>query len=264
MTSIALTTISGVNEWLGDQRRADDQPDADEMECTLTQFATRVERIDGPMPVKRIHDLTLASYIPSGNTALYDAIMASIRALETVDADAYLVLIVTDGEENSSQEFKLADVRAKITALEATGRWTFTYLGANADAWSVAGAMGMSSGNVANYAAIPDSAGAMYTAASASSRRWRSDVRSGRERLVASAGLMPDSTDEEINTVLRAEGVRMLDNSNYAIEAQIANADLNPTTAPQAPNVPPSTGTVHTQTLGGTLTPRGTHGTRTP
>lgn len=256
MTGIATATISGVNEWLGDQRRAEAQADADAMECTITQFASRVVRIDGPMPVTQIQDLTPISYAPSGNTALYDAIMASIRALETVDADAYLVLIVTDGEENASLEFKLDAVRAKITALEATGRWTFTYLGANADAWSVAGALGMQAGNAANYASTPTSAGAMYAASSNSARRWRSDVQSGRERAIAASGLMPDASEQEISAVLRSAPI--VTNTNYAAEAQIANADLNPTTTTQSPNTPPPTGTVHTQTLEGTITPRGT------
>lgn len=238
MQRIRNATISGVNEWLGDQRRED----STDMDLLLVPFASSVERIEGPADVRQFSDLTPQSYDPEGNTALYDGVMTCISKLETLDADAYMVLIVTDGEENCSHEYDLAKTRAKIEQLTATGRWTFVYLGANVDAWSVAGAMGVQSGNVANYAATPTSAGAMYIASSGSARRWRQDVADNADRLIASS-LVDENDEVAVRSVLRSHG--LVSNSNYAAEAQASAPDLNPTTAPQAPNLPPS-GTITT------------------
>lgn len=45
------------------------------------------------------------------------------------------MLIMTDGEENSSREYSLQTLRAAIQQKEQEGGWTFTYMGANPDDW---------------------------------------------------------------------------------------------------------------------------------
>ena len=66
--------------------------------------------------------------------------------------------------ENRSRQQTKETIRALIEAKEATGRWTFTYLGANQDAWVEASKMGMAVGNVAGYA-VADMVGTMRMAA---------------------------------------------------------------------------------------------------
>lgn len=101
-------------------------------------------------------------------TALYDAIAETVAALEVwlPDGDDWraLCVVLTDGEENSSRTQTKETIRRLIEAKEATGRWTFTYLGANQDAWAEASKMGMAVGNVAGYA-VADMAGTMRMAA---------------------------------------------------------------------------------------------------
>lgn len=96
---------------------------------------------------------------PRGMTALLDAIGAALA-----DADRWLAdnpwftgnklcLILTDGYENASKTETNASIARKIREHEAQG-WTFTYLGANQDAWAVAQSLGMTNQSaVANYAA---------------------------------------------------------------------------------------------------------------
>ena len=68
-------------------------------------------------------------YTPGGNTALYDAWFHTINKLqETTDQSgdtAYLVVIITDGQENWSRHVTGQELFTKIGALEATGKWTF-------------------------------------------------------------------------------------------------------------------------------------------
>jgi hypothetical protein len=74
---------------------------------------------------------------PDGMTALYDAIGNSIQFLKTQlgpkleneHADV-VMLILTDGFENSSRLFNAQQVKQQINLLELGGKWTFLFLGA--------------------------------------------------------------------------------------------------------------------------------------
>ena len=49
-----------------------------------------------------------------------------------------VVVIITDGWENSSREYSYAAIQRLIGELEATEDWTFSYLGATPDAVEIA------------------------------------------------------------------------------------------------------------------------------
>lgn len=104
-------------------------------------------------PIERITPLTLAEVNPYGNTPLYDAvgqiIKTNMMAHKGKDENLALV-IITDGEENSSQEYSSATVKSLIKECEASG-WMVMYLGANQDAWAVGASMGMSQAHTATY-----------------------------------------------------------------------------------------------------------------
>jgi Mg-chelatase subunit ChlD len=78
---------------------------------------------------------------PRGGTALYDAIGLSINGLasniallpEHAKPGKVQVVIVTDGEENSSREYTGENVRKLVAAKEKLG-WDFVFIGANQDA----------------------------------------------------------------------------------------------------------------------------------
>ncbi len=74
---------------------------------------------------------------PDGMTSLYDAIGSSIQFLksrlrndlENEHTDV-VMLILTDGFENSSRIFNSQEVKQLINELELSGKWTFLFLGA--------------------------------------------------------------------------------------------------------------------------------------
>lgn len=145
--------ISGFNEWLGSQQKA-------EGACALTvvQFS---DRGDAPMcrllydgvPIREARPLDHQTYRPDGNTPLYDAVARTIAAMDQLapTPDRILVVILTDGDENASREHTQRQIQDMIRAREATGRWTFVYLGANQDAWAASREMGMQPGNSAPF-----------------------------------------------------------------------------------------------------------------
>lgn len=120
---------------------------------SLTLFDTVVAYRDIAIPLSRIHKLDHDSYRPGGNTALNDAIGATVRKVESDHprVDKVVTVIMTDGEENSSREWSLNAVKALIEQKEKEGIWTFVFLGAAPDAWAQGRAYGIPAANVAQY-----------------------------------------------------------------------------------------------------------------
>lgn len=87
--------------------------------------------------------LTLKDYKPCAATPLYDAIgkgIAKINAQTEAD-DNVLVTIITDGEENCSEEYNLEMIKTLIEKLKKHN-WTFTLIGTdNLDVEGMAGSM---------------------------------------------------------------------------------------------------------------------------
>ena len=81
---------------------------------------------------------------PNGYTSLNDAIGESISyikekvgpALSEADADV-VMLILTDGYENSSRTYSAKAVKELMEACEETGKWNFLFLGAGLDVTEV-------------------------------------------------------------------------------------------------------------------------------
>ena len=81
---------------------------------------------------------------PSGMTPLFDAAANVMdRALEN-NADRTVVVIMTDGEENSSKEYNQAKIKDKVKVLEGK-KWEVIFLGANFDVTQYAAASGLAS-----------------------------------------------------------------------------------------------------------------------
>lgn len=80
-------------------------------------------------------------------------------------AGKVLVVILTDGFENSSREATTATIEAAIDARKAKG-WEFIYMGANQDAWATANASGMAASTSMNYASTPKGTKSAMRAAS--------------------------------------------------------------------------------------------------
>lgn len=74
---------------------------------------------------------------PRGSTALHDAIGRTLGTIDPATLQAELktvVVVVTDGYENASQEWDGPRVRELVTKLDASPNFAITYLGANQDA----------------------------------------------------------------------------------------------------------------------------------
>lgn len=75
---------------------------------------------------------TSRDYNPRGNTALLDAIGETIKQLNSsLDANdkntSFLLVVITDGEENHSSYYTQNDIMRAIQTCQASDRWTFAF-----------------------------------------------------------------------------------------------------------------------------------------
>lgn len=101
---------------------------------TLVTFNHDVNTLFFNADPSSLHPLDYNSYVPGGNTAEFDAIGETIERLERLEdaaEAAFLVIIISDGYENSSLRYNKFAVANLITRNQNTGRWTFAYIGSN-------------------------------------------------------------------------------------------------------------------------------------
>jgi hypothetical protein len=178
MGVIEQSAREGFNEYLQEQIKGDGQT-----WWTLTTFNSRAWTRFAVIPGEEVRPLG-ADYSPNGMTALYDAVGNSVtktRAfLDSLAEDDkprdVIVVILTDGMENSSRRWDLARVARLIADAEDDG-WQFVFLGANLDSQAVAHRMGMRRAAVVDW--NPEEAShkrAMWEASEAS-RDYRTSKR---------------------------------------------------------------------------------------
>lgn len=199
MANAANDTIGGFNRFLHDQRQAPGTAS-----LTLHQFDHEFQTTVLAMDVRTAPELTSQTFVPRGNTALLDAIGRAIRdtgsrmlAAGEEYAEKVVFVVITDGQENASREYKPAEVFEMIHHQRHIYKWEFVFLGANQDAIEVATRLGMDSGNALTYAANDAGMAAAFESTSANLAMLRcSDARtmrfSDRDRAAqAAAGAAP-------------------------------------------------------------------------
>lgn len=88
-------------------------------------------------------------YTTRGSTALYDAIAHGFNIIPK-DEKSVFVSIITDGEENASQEYDYKKIKALITRKKKLG-WGITFTGTTEEAIKKAVSIGISKGNTMTY-----------------------------------------------------------------------------------------------------------------
>jgi len=145
MSDCITGTIEGFNEQLASIRNLGVEFPEQEMVIGLTTFNGRVEHKFVCAPPTEAYLMNRENYVPSGSTALLDAIGKSIALIDEQKAAAekempttVVMVILTDGHENCSKYYSHPEVQQMIQCRQETGSWTFSYLGATLDAVDVA------------------------------------------------------------------------------------------------------------------------------
>ena len=131
MSIIRKQAFAGMNETLQTVRKMQEKFPDQEQRVTLVTFDTGHTTCHyDNTPASHTKDLEWNAYCPGGGTPLYDAMGMAISKVQaqTTDDDNVLVTVITDGEENSSQEWTLKMIRTMIEKLKKQN-WTFTLIG---------------------------------------------------------------------------------------------------------------------------------------
>lgn len=125
---------------------------------TLIQFDGEDDQ-DVAFTARRIGNVEPIKLNPRGWTPLCDALCKAIdntgkRFRDCIATDRpsrVLFIIITDGAENASKQFKRADVQHRISHQRDHYNWQFVYMGANQDAYQEAASYGIPKMHTMNF-----------------------------------------------------------------------------------------------------------------
>ena len=142
MWSIARYAIEGFNEVLnGVRKSAEKYKETQQQLMSLVLFDTdSIDFIAWNENPAKVHHLNGETYVPCAGTPLYDAMGKALTKLQKEIGDdensSVVVTVITDGMENSSTEYSLADIQSLLNSLKEKG-WSFAYMGTDHDVTSV-------------------------------------------------------------------------------------------------------------------------------
>ncbi len=192
MQALAEESSNGINSLIKEQSELEG-----EITVSLYQFDDRYEKVFGPVsatdaPSYVLQARSMTALIDSACKAIDDTgeFLAGLKEEER--PSNVLFVIVTDGFENASSEFKLEQLQSRIKTQTENYKWEFMYLGSTPDAFADARSYGIKgTTQVANTAASYSATYSNLSAAMTTNRLSR-----GATTL---AQAMPTNIDEDGN-----------------------------------------------------------------
>ena len=159
MHPLVTDTIGGYNSFLHEQKKKPGRA-----EVTTVLFDDKYEKTVDAVALDEVPEMTDKEYYARGMTALLDAVGRTItETLGNMEKNnvcpekrKVLFLIMTDGQENNSQEYNKQTVKALIELTKDKYHWNYVFMGANIDSVAEAAAMGIDAKHAANYAHTAD------------------------------------------------------------------------------------------------------------
>lgn len=152
MDPIREETISHFNEQV---EAIKDQFKGMTNKISLITFNHEIKEVFFNKGIRSLKKLTKDDYRPDGMTAMLDAVGETInrlqkecKDLETDENASALMVIISDGRENSSKEFDRSQIAEMIQKCQDTDKWTFSYIGANQDLSKITKDLNIPIGNV--------------------------------------------------------------------------------------------------------------------
>lgn len=174
MESICNDAIGGFNSFLREQKAAPGTAT-----LTLVLFDHQYLVLHNGVDLQAVPELTRETFVPRGSTALYDAIGRTIDSIgarldkAAEKPDKVIVVILTDGGENTSHAYTRDQVASMIRHQEEKYAWEFVFLAANQDAFQTGAALNIKACNTANFAATGEGITRAYAGASGMTLNYR-------------------------------------------------------------------------------------------
>jgi len=170
MQSIRADAEGGLNTFIEDQKKVG------KANLTIVEFDNSVDIVCEQVDINEAETYNLS---PRGATALLDAIGSVIG-----DVDKYtskdgktIIVVLTDGGENASKEWKHDAIFDMISERKEAG-WEFMFLASGQDAIKVGAAYGFDANSTVSFADNGDGAAAAYAVSSVYTASLRSMAKS--------------------------------------------------------------------------------------
>jgi len=141
MAGMQHQAVAGFNTQLATLQELKQTYPEQEFKVSLTYFNEEVRNLISNGNVEQLFPMNPNTFHPNGSTALLDAIGKSIYQIKSDFGPAFMndeatvvMVIITDGEENASRFYTYHEIARMIKELDATEKWTFSFLGADLDA----------------------------------------------------------------------------------------------------------------------------------
>lgn len=177
MDILAKDTIDGYNRFISEQKEKKVNANIN----TLF-FDTTHGWFQKGVPVEDARRLDADSYRPEGGTSLNDAIGRAYHLLEYKNPKRAIVVIITDGEENSSKEITQSTAKNMLADIQRKD-FKVLYLAANQDAFKVGASFGIQLQGVANIPFNSKGINTAYASASTMASNYASTGHVGYANL---------------------------------------------------------------------------------
>lgn len=182
MESIREDTIGGFNAFVNQQK-----VEPGKATLTLVQFDSQdpYEIVHKFKPVGAVPALTRETFVPRASTPLLDAIGRGINDLEKSLAEIQeeekpsrvVMVIITDGQENASCEFRKDQIAKMIKEKQEHSAWQFVFLSADLAAIGDALASGIHADSTIRFSRSTQGTAAAWASTSARVADYRADRR---------------------------------------------------------------------------------------
>lgn len=137
MQTIKNDMLKSINDLITEQKQVKGRPAT----FTLVKFSDTVSRVIKNKSLDQVNTLTTEDYMPSGSTALYDAIGDTINWFRN-ERDV-LMVIVTDGQENASTKYNKYNVTEMIDSKKINNNWSYVYLSCDMNTFKQGNSIGL-------------------------------------------------------------------------------------------------------------------------
>jgi uncharacterized protein YegL len=176
MASLTNDTIGGYNNFIEEQKKV-----PGEANVTTVLFDDEYTVLHDRVDIKKISPITSNEYFARGTTALFDAVGKTINTIgaklsainEENRPSKVIVLIITDGEENSSKEFNKEQIKQMVETQQNTFNWKFLFFGANIDSFTAAGSIGIHRNMTVDFSATDIGLKSTYNAMAVATTAYR-------------------------------------------------------------------------------------------
>ena len=152
MGGLESDTIGGYNSMLSKQKKEK----TGKVSVTTVLFDDQYELLYNQVPIEKVSPMTEEEYYVRGSTALLDAIGKTVMQVKANQdkkeiKDKVLFVIITDGMENASREYRADQIKKLIEERKEKDNWEFLFLGANIDAIGAAKDLGIDSSRAVRF-----------------------------------------------------------------------------------------------------------------